>query len=135
MNHNLTISQGDTWSQTFRWLTCDGTPVDLSQAAATFEVRLYNSSDKKVFTLSSADGKIALDGLGNITVFLTASQTAALNFNYAIYHLSILVNGSQVRLAQGSIRLLKDFTTTDSDEDGELDFSDSDNSGLLAIIF
>lgn len=81
----LTIYQGQTFADSVQLTDDDGVPLDLSAKQARMQIRSYRGGPI-VLELSTANGMIGLDALGNITFHVTAEQTAALGSSqYLVY--------------------------------------------------
>lgn len=109
--HDLYIVRGDTWSQAFIYESPADTPVDLTGYSARLQVRDNRLTNSIHLSLSSGDGDITLDALGNIEVTAEPAVTALLDFSKARYDLELTSAGGIVTtLIEGNIELIKDVT-------------------------
>jgi len=103
--YNLTLYRGDTFAQTFRFLT-GGVPEDLAGTTFTAQVREYpNASVSADFTVTVDD---ALSG--EVTIAMADTVTATLPSRGGSWDLEGTAGGEvRTRLA-GSITLVEDVT-------------------------
>lgn len=112
----LSIEQGTTFKKTITWKA--GTPpvpVNLTGAKARMQIREDLDSPTVLLTLTTENGGIEIDTvLGEITLFIPASTTAAITWESAVYDLEILLPAHPEpdvrRLLRGSIRIAKEVT-------------------------
>lgn len=113
---NLTITQGETLAKRFTWSigTLEAnTPVDLTGYTARMQVRSRADSVDVLFALTTENGGIVLGGTaGDITLAMSATATAALDFRKGVYDLEVVLpDGVTVRrLMQGSVHLSDEVT-------------------------
>ena len=108
--HNWTIKQGSTWRKTFYYEEEDGTPINLAGFSAKMQIReSYNSP--VLITLTTDNSKIIITPVeGKIVLYLTRSETAALNFDKAVYDLDIYQGDEIKTLLEGCVVLNKQVT-------------------------
>ena len=107
------IHQGTTFSRLLTLKTDAGVVVNLSSYHARMTIR-KTWGGAVILALSDAQaGGITLAATSpNITITLTAAQTAALNFQYAVYDLEIeSASGTVDRLLEGRIAMHREATT------------------------
>jgi hypothetical protein len=87
-------------------------PVDLTGYTARMQLREKITSSTTLLELTSANGGVVLDNANKtITIIITATQTAELNFNTAVYNLELVSNGGEVTsMLYGSVSLIKEVT-------------------------
>ena len=112
--YHILIEAGAKFERQIAVLEADGiTPRNLSGYTARMQVRETRQSATKILDLASTGltPKITVTGAqGLIDIALTATDTAALDFESAEYDLEI-VNGTEVeRLLEGNVRLSKEVT-------------------------
>jgi hypothetical protein len=110
---NLSINQGTTFRQQLVWKS--GTPltlVDLTGCQAKLQVKSSSSSSVVLLELSTANGRITLGGIaGTIDFFVSAADSAALSFTFAVYDLQItLSSGDITKVVKGSFTILQGIT-------------------------
>lgn len=88
------------------------TPVSLAGYTARMQVRKKLQDETALLTLTTENGGITLDSaLKTITIRMTPTQTALLDFTQAIYDLELVsASGSVYRFAEGSLQLKAEVT-------------------------
>lgn len=88
------------------------TPVSLIGYTARMQVRKKLQDETALLTLTTENGGITLDSaLKTITIRMTPTQTALLNFTQAVYDLELIsASGSVYRFAEGSLQLKAEVT-------------------------
>jgi len=109
----LTILQGETWRRDLVWKAgVPAVPVDLTGCTARMHVRTRVESPDVLLELSSGNGKITLGTVGgDITLRLTALETAAIAWPRGVYDLEIVhADGTVRRLVEGSVKVRPEVT-------------------------
>ena len=103
--HDFVVEQGANWERVI-WLRDDrNNVVSLSGYTALMQVRLTPDSASALLELSTENGKISISAdLGQITLALTAAQTATLAFSEGVYDLQITKTstGKVTRVLEGN---------------------------------
>lgn len=87
------------------------TPVDLSNYTARMQIRKKLKDADVLLTLTTENGGIVLNNTTKtITINITATQTAALTFNSAVYDLEFINSGIVTRFAEGNLLLQQEVT-------------------------
>jgi hypothetical protein len=88
------------------------TPVDLAGFTARAQIRASQSATAPILSLTTENGGIAIDNTAKtITLQLTPTQTAALDFTSAVYDLELLSGTGDVsRIAFGNVTLSAEIT-------------------------
>lgn len=109
---NLTIYQGATWSQKVMWRTgASRALVNLAGYSARMQARLSAENGTTVLDMTTANGKIALAGAsGEITLSLTASETAAVPAGTYVYDLELVSGAVVTRVLQGELTVSAEVT-------------------------
>ena len=114
---NLSIEQGATFKHVLKLLQPalpgqTALPVDLGGYSARMQLRAELPSAAAIIELSSSNGRIVLTpATGQLQLQLTASETAALSFEAAVYDLEITSAGGEViRVLQGNVTLSLEVT-------------------------
>lgn len=109
--YNFIIEQGATWNPIITWKDNTGTAINLTGYSARLQIRDAINSISTIVSLTSASGITLGGSAGTIAPLLSATATAALDFDDAVYDLE-LVSGSGIvyRLLQGSVSLSKEVT-------------------------
>jgi len=125
--YNFTIEQGTTFERTFKYKDADGNPLDLSNHSVRMQIRSDKADNTTsflhefgsgsefatagsggLFILSSSVGNSEID---QFTLHISASTTANMSFESALYDIEIENTGSIVtRLLQGKIKISKEVT-------------------------
>jgi hypothetical protein len=115
--YKLTIVQGATFSLQIR-IKGGGQTFDLTGCKARSQGRLEQPDIGVLFELSTENGGILLDETaGTLRLYMSAAQTAALDFDAGVYDLELLTPpsapdpaGEVIRLLQGRVSLSKEVT-------------------------
>lgn len=110
--YNFTLEQGTTYDQTLTWKTQADVPINLTGSTARMQLRQSPESSTALLNLTTENGGITLGGsAGTVRLLITATQTALLTFNVAVYDLEIVSSSGVVtRLMKGSITLDPEVT-------------------------
>lgn len=111
--HNITIIQGATLRDVTTWKAGDpALPVDLTGCTARMQVRARVEDPIPLLDLTTANGGIILGGTaGTVTVYLSATATAAIQWKAGVYDLEIeFGNGDVRRLMAGSVSVSPNVT-------------------------
>ncbi|WP_430415832.1 hypothetical protein [Marinobacter adhaerens] len=109
---DLLIYQGSTYDKRWTWKS-NGVPVDLSSAQIKAQARPAAQAGLKYLDMTTENGQILIYDAtaGTFGIYLSAEQTAALNFNNAVYDLEIhWASGLVQRLIGGEIALSREVT-------------------------
>jgi hypothetical protein len=109
---NLTIYQGSTWRRVVRLATPAGA-VDLSGATVRMHARSTVAATTTLLELTEANGRALITdaAAGEITLLVSAADTALLSFTSAVYDLEIEYAGGVVeRILEGAMKLSKEVT-------------------------
>ena len=110
--YNFTIEQGTTFTIAFAYRDSAGNPINITGFSARMHARQPIESARTLINATTANGLLAITGVtGTITLSMTATQTAALNFTTARYDLELeSPAGIVTRLIEGTITLSKEVT-------------------------
>jgi hypothetical protein len=110
--YNFTIEQGTTVAIDFAYQTAAGVAIPLTGYTARMQARETVSSPVAVIDATIANGQLTINEAGGIvSLGLTATVTAALDFRTAAYDLEIVSGAGVVtRLVQGTITLSREVT-------------------------
>ena len=114
--YNFTIEQGATFTRTFKYKDANGDALSLSSHDVRMQLRTSISSNSTIISLTEVAGTngsvITVGGAGNneILVTISATDTAAMSFDTAVYDLEIESSSVVTRLLQGKIKLSKEVT-------------------------
>ena len=110
---NLVIEQGATFSFNILWTESDGsTPVDLTNYTAEMDIRATYDDPATIIQLDTTNGRITLGGTaGTIQLNISATDTAALSFDSAVYDLELTApDGTVTRLMEGGVSFSPEVT-------------------------
>ena len=110
---NLTIYQGATFSRLIRLKDDDGDAIDLSGATARMHIRTTLPATTTLIELNEANGRALVTdaAAGEITLLISATDTALLTFDTAVYDLEIqYLSGVVDRVLYGKVSLSKEVT-------------------------
>ena len=107
---NLVIEQGATFQHTLT-LSNGGTAINLTGYDVRMHIREYVSSPDTIVELTIVDGISVVAASGQITLTISATDTAAMSFDTAYYDLEIESAGGVVtRIVEGSVNLRPEVT-------------------------
>lgn len=109
---DLLIYQGSTYDKRWTWKSND-VPVDLSSATIKAQARPAARAGLTYLDMTTENEQIVIydAAAGTFGIYLTAEQTAALNFPKAVYDLEIRwATGVVQRLIYGEIALDREVT-------------------------
>jgi hypothetical protein len=119
--YSFIVEQGATTNIQLKWEDASGS-INLSGYSGRMQIRPTVESSTVYLTLSSSldvdgtglnmsvsDGETAVQS-GSIGIYISAAQSAQLNFDTAYYDLEMM-NGNEVtRLLEGQVKLSKNVT-------------------------
>lgn len=110
--HNLSVEKGASFEQIIRWTDDDGVAINLTGATARMQVRAATNVTSVLFEATTANGKLAIAGdLGQITLTIAATESAAFTWSFGKYDLEIVTAGGLVyRLIRGTISISAEVT-------------------------
>lgn len=87
------------------------TPVPLQGYTARMQIRSKIDSPTVILELTTGNSGIEIDTqLSTITIIMTAEQTAALNFQTAVYSLELVKDSDVISFCTGTMTLIKEVT-------------------------
>jgi hypothetical protein len=109
--YDITIEQGSGFSLQLVYEAPEGSLVDFTGSTARLHARLKFSSADTLFELTTENGGIELTENGEITLSMSAAQTAALTFSRGVYDLEIVPpSGEPYKIIKGSVFLAREVT-------------------------
>lgn len=107
----LNIEQGATFRYSLNW-TAEDVPVDLTGCTARMQIRLDVGSPVVIAELLTQNAGIVLNTTpGQVDLYISATNTAAFNFDTAVYDLEIMFSSGDVcRLIEGEVVLSLEVT-------------------------
>jgi hypothetical protein len=109
---NLAIYQGVTYANPLLFRAADGTtPLNLTGYTARMQVRERVESSAVLLELTTENGRITIDGpTGTVTLALTATETAAIDWAAGVYDLELVDGATVYRPLEGRVRIDPEVT-------------------------
>tara|TARA_B100001778_G_C18117450_1_gene419065 strand:+ start:170 stop:514 length:345 start_codon:yes stop_codon:yes gene_type:complete len=109
-DYDIICEQGATFSRTLTVKDSSGTARNLSTFTGKMQVRKRLTSSTVLIELSTSNGRMTLNSSGEISLSITASDTAALS-DGGVYDLEITSSGGAVeRVVEGDFNLIPEVT-------------------------
>jgi len=112
--YNITIEQGADFQLELVYQDDNGDPIDLTGYTAEMQIREKLTTDPPFLTLSTANGRIVIDGPnGSITLSIANADTAALTQTAGVYDLELTSGDATpviVRLIEGQVKISQEVT-------------------------
>ncbi len=113
--HDITIVQGATFSKKIQWKDANKTAIDMTGYTARMQIRAESDSAASLFELTTENGRILLNSptTGDITLKVSATDTAAITFNTGVYDLELVhTDGVQIvdNILYGYVSVRKNVT-------------------------
>ena len=109
-SHNFTIEKGASWSAAVS-ATVSGTAVNHTGYTVEMDVRPNAASDTVLLALTAGNGRVSIDGSGNIGLSLTDEETAVLTFEYGEYDVRVTSPGGTSNFyLRGKVRVVPSVT-------------------------
>ena len=105
----LIIYQGSTFSKLLM-ISVAGAPYNIT--GNTFRMQIRESRTKPIIIeLTTENGRISVNGAaGEVTLLISATDTAALSFSTALYDLEMISGSVVSRLIEGGVTLSREVT-------------------------
>lgn len=112
IRHDFIINKGATFSKEIRYKDENGALINLTGYVARMHIRETVESSTTIVTLTTENGRITLGGAaGTIVLNISATDTAAITQNLAVYDLEIVAGGGLVtRLLEGEVQFIDNVT-------------------------
>jgi hypothetical protein len=91
-SHNLIVRKGETWSCVIS-ATLNGSAVSHTGYTVAMDVRKSDESSSTLLQFTQGNGRVSINGSGDIVLALSSSETAALSFDYGVYDLKVTSSG------------------------------------------
>lgn len=112
--YNFSIEQGSDFERIVTYKTSAGVVIPVNGYHASLKIRKSWDSSNPLLELTDIDdhGIVVGDEAGTFTITITAAQSAALDFEIAVYDLEITVPVTLkvYKLIKGQVNLLKEVT-------------------------
>lgn len=109
--YDWVVNAGSDSERIFRVLDGDFQPLSLAGYTARMQVRPYVSAAKAVDDLTTENGRIVIEDVGRVHVYLTHEATSKYNFDEGVYDIEIVAgNGDVTRIVGGRMIVRKEVT-------------------------
>jgi hypothetical protein len=109
--YDITIEQGSGFSLPLTYEAPEGSLVDFTGSTARLHVRSKYSSTDALIELTTENGGIELTEDGEITLSMSAEDTAALSFSRGVYDLEIVPPaGEPYKIIKGNVFFAPEVT-------------------------
>jgi hypothetical protein len=109
--YDITIEQGSGFSLPLIYEAPEGSLVDFKGSKSRLNARLKFSSADTLFELTTENGGIDLTEDGEITLSMSADDTADLTFSRGVYDLEIVPpTGEPYKVIKGNVFLKREVT-------------------------
>ena len=111
VKYKLKLDQGATLRKPFTW-KAGGEPVDLAEYTGRMQIRETIDAEEVIAELTSDNGGIIIGpDVGTFTLYMSATETAALDFDSAVYDVELQSpNGDVTRILAGDVTLTREVT-------------------------
>ena len=109
--YEMEIVQGSTFSLAMNYKDSNDNIIDLSTYTARMKIKKNRAQSTSILELTTENGRITVGSASpNIVLFISDTDTAALDFQDAVYDLEI-TDGTQVfAIMNGPVSLLTEVT-------------------------
>lgn len=108
---NFTLDQGSTFTQTLVYKDSEGNPVDLTSYTARSKARASLESNVIIWNLTNGNGITLGGATGEITLTISAADTADYEPGAVYVYDLELINGTTItRLIQGQVTVSGEVT-------------------------
>jgi hypothetical protein len=111
--YDICIPKGATYDQAFTWKDINGSIFDLSLFTAAMQIRVSaGAPDPPTISLTTSNSGIILAATDpNISLFISAANTAAIPIASGVYDLEITdTDGIVTRLLEGKVKFSPEVT-------------------------
>jgi hypothetical protein len=111
-NYNITAEQGASFRRVLTWNDAANEPINLTGYTARMQIRSdYFTPDPATISLTTENGRITLGGaLGTISLYISATDMAALVADAYVYDLELISGAEITRLVQGTFVINAEVT-------------------------
>lgn len=102
---DIVVEEGVDYNKRIQWKDKTGSVVNLSGYTATFKAKNTKADSDDIISLAVGSGITLNASLGLIDIAMTATETAALDFDRAVYELVMINGSSKYRLLEGNLIL------------------------------
>ena len=111
-SYDITIEQGATFSLPISYKDSAGDVVDLSSSYTSRMMIKESAGGTTIKSLTNGSGMTLAASGNNIVIDITATDTAAMDFDTAVYDLEIVSgsSGAVTRVLEGKVKLSREIT-------------------------
>lgn len=109
----LKIFQGATFQHRWKYVDSDDNVINITGYSARLQVRERWEASAKLIDATDGNGKLVIVGAsGTIDLLLTATETALLDFDSAVFDLELLHSDAVTvdKMAYGPVQLVREIT-------------------------
>ena len=108
--YNMICPQGATFTKRMTW-TIEDVPVDLTGYTGRMQARVsYGSKCDPIFTLTTENGGISVDSVGNVDLFISSDDTEIFVPKEYLYDLELNSGSEKYRLVEGKFIITPEVT-------------------------
>ena len=108
--YNMICPQGATFTKRMTW-TIEDVPVDLTGYTGRMQARVsYGSKCDPIFTLTTENGGISVDSVGNVDLFISSDDTEFFVPKEYLYDLELNSGSEKYRLVEGKFIVTQEVT-------------------------
>jgi len=108
---DLTIEKGASFRKTFIWKDSDKVVIDLTNYTARMQIRKNVNSTSIIQELTTENGGISITALeGKIELYISDTDTSAMDFNKGVYDIELLVDTEIVKFSRGNVYIIEEIT-------------------------
>lgn len=108
--YNMICPQGATFTKRMTW-TIEDVPVDLTGYTGRMQARVsYGSKCDPIFTLTTENGGISVDSVGNVDLFISSDDTEIFVPKEYLYDLELNSGSEKYRLVEGKFIVTPEVT-------------------------
>jgi hypothetical protein len=111
--YDFEIEQGADFTLAVNYQDTASATIDLSTySSGRMQIRESTESSSYVIELTTGNGRLSLDQSDpNITLTLSNTETASLDFDHAVFDLEIVASGGEVtKILRGNVKLIREVT-------------------------
>jgi hypothetical protein len=111
--YDFTIEQGTTFLKTFVWKDSNGDPIVITDFTIRLKAKNQYADSAILIDLSTDGGGITIidPAAGSFEAYMSATETAALDFSKGLYDLEMEdPDGEVTRLLEGKVTLSREVT-------------------------
>ena len=108
--YDITIEQGATFSLPISYKDSTGSVVDLSSSYTSRMMIKESVGGTTIKSLTNGSGMTLAASGNNIVVDISATDTASMDFDNAVYDLEIVSGSTVTRVLEGKVKLSREIT-------------------------